>query len=120
MIYLLIAYSIIVTILAKYFYDQWKENEYLFELSKGYAGKAQESVNNIANLHYDSLRLGRGYNKSPVIKVASVAGMTKGMAVTILDEKGIHKQGIVLDTPKLNKDGSIAKKRGRKSNVKAV
>lgn len=58
--------------------------------------------------------------KNNVIKVTSTAGMIEGMAVTLLDEKGVHRQGIVLATPKLNKDGSIAKKRGRKSNVKTT
>ena len=83
MIYLLIAYSIIVTILAKYFYDQWKENEALYELRK---------------IDY------------PVLTVVNSRDFPDGMAVTIESA----------NVPKLNKDGSIAKKRGRKSNVKAV
>ena len=80
-----------------YYKNKAEEFESLFELSKGY-----------------ETSLGDGVHDDVAIKVASVAGMTKGMAVTILDKKGIHKQGIVVATPKLTKDGSIAKKRGRK------
>lgn len=45
MTYILLTYALVVTILAKYFYEKWKENEHLFELSKSY--NSQDYLSNI-------------------------------------------------------------------------
>lgn len=56
-------------------------------------------------------------NVRPVMKVSSVAGMGYGEAITIIDDTGRTVHGYVGDAVKLNKDGSIAKKRGRKPRI---
>jgi hypothetical protein len=84
----LIVLLVASVVLNYYLYGKMKEFESLFELSKGYEFNAQKAVNDIANSHFESLRLGRGY-------IGQIPNP-------------------LLAVPKLNKDGSIAKKRGRK------
>ena len=92
---ILLIVSIITNV---YLWKKWKENEALFELSKGY-----------------ETSLGEGIHADLIIKVARATDPKittsngKNYAVTA------KMQGVNV---KLNKDGSIAKKRGPKPKAK--
>lgn len=82
-------YNLLITSVALFYRSKAKEFESLFELSKGCT---QDVVNLNANLKYKGLMYGM---------------------YGVETQKEWNKT-IVKATPKLNKDGSIAKKRGRK------
>ena len=89
--------TILITIIAiigwigcVYYYGKAKENGHLFELSKGYEESAQKAVNSAYNLKMDAMMY------------------------------GFTSTGTTPPKTRYNKDGSIAKKRGRKSNVETT